>query len=122
MKKILIVDDEVAFTGLLKRILEKTGDYEVFVENVGTKAIAVGRATRPDLIFLDVIMPEIEGGEVAAQIEVDPVLKGTPIVFMTAVLSKDEARSGVGSFGGYPYIAKPVTIQEVIATIAKHAR
>ena len=64
-KRILLVDDEPAFTRLMKLNLECNSAYEVKVENDGGKALAAARAYRPDLIFLDVIMPDVDGGQVA---------------------------------------------------------
>jgi len=90
-KRILIVDDEVATTRLLKFGLEKTGFYEVREENNGTNAISTTRAFKPDLIVLDVCMPMVAGGDVAAQIAADPILKHIPIVFLTSMVSEEEA-------------------------------
>src|SRR5258706_15639749 len=83
-KKILVVDDEVTITRLLKLNLEKTGAYVVREENRGAKAYAAAREFKPDLILLDVMMPDLDGGEVAAQLQADPLMKGIPIIFLTA--------------------------------------
>jgi CheY-like chemotaxis protein len=115
-KRILIVDDESGFTHLLKLTLEKTGNYRVCEENDGTRAWEVAREFKPDLIFLDIVMPRIDGGDVASQIISDPVLKKVPIVFLTAIVSKKEASTG-GLIGGFPFIAKPVTLESIIKCI-----
>lgn len=109
-KRILIVDDESGFTRLLKLTLEKTGRYSVREENDGTKAHEVAREFRPHLILLDIVMPQIDGGDVASEITGDPVLNGTKIVFLTAIVSKKEASEG-GLIGGFPFIAKPVSLE-----------
>jgi CheY-like chemotaxis protein len=115
-KRILIVDDESGFTHLLKLTLEKAGDYTVMEENDGTRARDVARSFLPDLILLDIVMPKIDGGDVASQIKADPVLKNTRIVFLTAIVSKKEAGSG-GLIGGFPFLAKPVTLEGLIQCI-----
>ena len=118
-KRILIVDNDPNTTHLVKVLLEKTGQYLVFEENDATKAHQSARNFRPDLILLDVVMPETDGGEVAAQIEADPELHNTPIVFLTALVTRAEARSGL-NIQGHPFLAKPVSIPELINAIEQH--
>jgi len=71
-RRILIVDNDKNTTHLVKILLEKTGRYVVFEENDSTRAHQTARNFRPDLIFLDVVMPDRDGGEIAAQIRADP--------------------------------------------------
>ena len=73
-------------------------------------------------IFLDIVMPDADGGAVAAEINADPVLQGTPIVFLTALVSQAETAGGQGLIDGHPFLAKPVDPDAVIACIEKHAR
>lgn len=116
-KRVLIVDDESGFTRLLKLTLEKSGGYVVREENDGTRAWLVAREFAPDIIFLDIVMPKIDGGDVAAQIRSDPSLSHIPIVFMTAIVSSKE---GGHEIGGFPFLAKPVSIDAVKRCIAEH--
>ena len=118
-KKILIVDDESGFTHLLKLTLEKAGEYMVLEENDGTRAREAARAFQPDLIFLDIVMPKIDGGDVASQIRNDPSLKNTRIVFLTAIVSKKEAGAGE-LIGGFPFLSKPVTLEDLIQCIEEN--
>jgi CheY-like chemotaxis protein len=115
-RRILIVDNDPNTTHLVKVLLERTGHYLVRQENDATKAHPSARNFRPDLIFLDVVMPETDGGEVAAQIEADPELYDTPIVFLTALVTRAEAKSGL-NIQGHPFLAKPVSIPELINAI-----
>ncbi len=115
-KRILLIDDEPSFTRILKLYLEKTGAYEVREENRGRMALVTARQFKPDLILLDVVMPDMEGGEVASKIIADEELKNTPIVFLTATVAKDEQ----GIIAGHPFIAKPVTAQQVIECIQEY--
>ncbi len=119
-KRILIVDDEESFTRLLKLNLEAGGTYRVRTENRAPHAVAAAKEFLPDLIFLDVMMPEMDGGDVAAILQSDPELKHIPIVFLTAAVKKDEVKSRGGQVGGLPYLAKPVDVEAVIACIRKH--
>ena len=93
-KRILIIDDEAGFTRMVKLNLEKTGQFEVREENKATYALAAAREFKPDLILLDVIMPSMDGGDVASLIQADRNLRGTPIVFLTATVSPREAGPG----------------------------
>jgi two-component system, OmpR family, response regulator len=118
-RRILIVDNDPNTTHLVKVLLEKTGRYLVLEENDATKAHQSARNFRPDLIVLDVVMPETNGGEVAARIEADPELHNTPIVFLTALVTRAEAKSGL-HIQGHPFLAKPVSIPELINAIEQH--
>jgi CheY-like chemotaxis protein len=118
-KRILIVDDEASITRLLKLNLEKTGHYDVREENLGSRAVDAAREFEPDLILLDVMMPDMDGGEVAAGLREDPILRKTPIVFLTAAIKKEELGGDQGKVGGRTYIAKPMNVQGVIGVIER---
>jgi len=118
-KKILVVDDEASITRLLKLNLEKNGAFMVRTENEGTKALAAAREFKPDLILLDVMMPDIDGGDVAAIIQADPLLRNVPVVFLTAAVKKEELDAKGGMIGGFPYIAKPLDVKGVTAVIER---
>ena len=83
MKTILVVDDKPAMRTLVRDYLQAEGFRVVLADN-GRNALFVARQEKPDLILLDVIMPEWEGGEVAARLADDPLLRDVPIVFLTA--------------------------------------
>ena len=121
-KRILLVDDEKSFTTLLKLNLEETGDYEVQVENWAEDALETAKAFKPDLILLDLIMPRMPGGNVAAQMSEDPELKSTPIVFLTAAVRKQQVEENEGIICERPCLAKPATLEMVVAAIDKYAR
>ena len=121
-KRILIVDDEASFTRMVKLNLEKTGQFEVREENKATYAVAAAREFKPDLIILDVIMPNQDGGDIFGQLQNDRHLKSTPVIFLTATVSPREA--GVKGFnsGGALFLAKPVTLENLISCINEHIR
>jgi len=121
-RRILLVDDEVSLTRALALYLTENGGCDVRVENDGTRAVASAREFEPDLIFLDILMPDTDGGTVASEIQADPLLRGTPVVFLTALVSRDEAGVASKRIGGYPFLAKPVHPEVVLEYIKEHAR
>src|ERR1700736_6423331 len=89
-QRILIVDDELGFTRMLKILLEKTGRYEVKTENDEIQTLETAAQFRPDVILLDLVMPKMDGGSLARQMKADPRLQQTPILFLSASVSKRE--------------------------------
>lgn len=112
-KRILVVDDELAMTAAIRRLLEHTGEFEVREENRGTHALIAARAFLPDLILLDVMMPDIDGGELAAEIRAIPRFREVPIVFLTALATKQEV-SQHSLIGGDRFLAKPLDSVDLI--------
>ena len=118
-RRILIVDDDRDGTRLLKSLLEEISHYLVLEENDAAKAHESARDFRPDLILLDMMMPQVDGRDIAAQIDADPELQRTPIIFLTALATKVEAKAGM-SFQGHPVLAKPINILELINKIEEN--
>lgn len=118
--RILIIDDEAGSTRLLKLNLEQTGRYAVRTENVPGAALAVAIEFAPDLIFLDVIMPGLDGGELARILRGDSRLTSTPIVFLTAVATQTEIQKCGGAIGGMPFLAKPASLAQILACLEEH--
>ena len=100
--------------------LEQTGKYEVRAENDSKLVVAAALAFRPDLIVLDVIMPEMDGGDVAAALKEHPSLCNVPVVFLTATVRKSEVDARGGVMGGYPFLAKPASTESIVQFIEKH--
>jgi len=119
-KRVLIVDDEVAFTRNLRLSLEKTGLYEVREENKGRRVPAVLKEFKPDVILLDVLMPDADGGAVAARIQSDPNFKHIPIIFLTATVTRRETGDKGINRGGLYFIAKPAPIELIVECIESH--
>ena len=118
-RRILIIDDDPDTTHLVKVLLERTGRYLVLEENDPTAAYQSARNFRPDLILLDVLMPETDGGEVAARIGADPELQNTPIIFLTALVTRADAKTGL-HIQGHSFFAKPISIPELTKAIEEH--
>ena len=118
-KRRILVDDDRDSTHLIKILLEKISHYLVLEENDAAKAHESARDFRPDLILLDIMMPQIDGGDIAAQIDADPGLQRTPIIFLTALVTKTEAKAGL-HIQGHPVLAKPIDIPELINRIEEN--
>lgn len=120
-KKVLLVDDEKSFTNLLKLNLEQTGHYDVRVVNIPEDALPAAQEFRPNIVLLDIIMPRLPGGNVAAQFEADANLKDVPIVFLTAAVRRSRVEEMDGMVAGKPCLPKPSNLEEITAMIEKHA-
>ena len=120
-KKVLLVDDEAGFTELLKMNLEKSGDYEVMIENTSTNAHLTAKDFKPDIILLDVVMPGMDGGDVQAQIEGDPELRNVPVVMLTALVDSAELSEGaVAQSGSVTVLPKPVDLDLLLRVIEEN--
>ena len=89
MGKILLVDDDRDLANLTKTILVSQG-HEVFVSYNAVKAIELAKQERPDLIFMDIMLPEISGAEAVKMLQNHPELKNIAVVFLTALVSREE--------------------------------
>lgn len=116
-KRILVIDDEPRITRTMKVNLERVGNYSVCTENHALRALATARHFHPDLIFLDVMMPELDGGHLAAQINSDRELKSTPLVFLTAIVSPEETTANGAMIAGHFFIAKPASLSALTRCI-----
>lgn len=119
-KRILVVDDDPAFTRMIKLNLEQTGRYEVRTENMGLRAIEAAREFRPDLILLDVMMPGMLGSEIATKLQADPELRAIKFVFLTAFVTKGEEQRSEGQIGGHTFIAKPISADDLCRLVGEH--
>jgi len=106
--RVMVVDDDPRLSGLVKKILEESNLYEVLEENRPFHVLMAARQFTPDAIIMDVDMPGKDGGEVAHEIRNDTQLRETPILFLTALIAKSDADSGLITRGENHYIAKPV--------------
>ena len=115
--KILVIDDEGDFCEFVKWSLEKTGKFEVLVCTDGPSGIARAEAEKPELILLDISMPQMSGAEVADSLLHREDTRDIPIAFITGLLDKDEVRKRSGYIHGFPFILKPITKNELIEQV-----
>ena len=114
-QKILLVDDEKDILELVSFNLEKEG-FEVFTALNGRKGLEIARQTIPDLVLLDVMMPEMDGMETCRELREDPMLKNVLIAFLTA---RNEDYSQIAGFdaGADDYISKPIKPRVLISRV-----
>ena len=115
--RVLIIDDEASFTKMVKLNLEATGKHTVETLNESRRAIEVAKEFQPNIILLDVVMPEFDGGDVANNLRTRTATKEIPIIFVSAMVSKKESESGFYESGGEHFLAKPVTTETLCHAI-----
>lgn len=118
--KILLVDDVAANLGVLSAALEPEG-YEILATHNGATALKLAMKAKPDLILLDVMMPEMDGFETCRQLKQSEVTRDIPVIFITA---RTEMESIVEGFkaGGVDYVTKPFQTEEVLSRVSTHLR
>ena len=119
-KKILVIDDEKGFTSMLQLNLEAAKGYQVKVENEPLRAVSTALQFKPDVILLDIIMPQKGGPDVAVDIRSEAPLKDIPIIFLTATVSGEELEEKQNLVQGHAFVAKPSNLQQLIASIEEH--
>ena len=116
-KKVLVVDDEQRITRMMQRNLEIGDAYEVEVENDSTRAVATALRFEPDVVILDVMMQNMDGGEVFSAFQEHPRLHHIPVIFLTAIVTPEEAGGHGKNIGGRFFLAKPVKTEDLVAAI-----
>jgi len=118
--KLLVVDDQPINVQLLKRKLEREGIH-VLEAYSGLEAIDVTLREKPDLILLDVMMPDMDGIEVCQRLQANEDTRTIPVIFITARTSKEGKLEGLGA-GAVDYITKPIDLDETLARVQTHLR
>lgn len=117
MKRVLVVDDEASFTMFLKKNLEARGGFQVTTCNVGTDAVAQARRLKPDVILLDVVMPDISGEDIANELQEYEDTRQIRVVFLTSIVSAEEAAQARHQIGGHLFVAKPVKVEDLVQVL-----
>ena len=115
MSRILVVDDEQDLAWAVRHSLCDEG-YEVVTAYNGVEAIAMAQRHRPDLIILDIVMPQLDGLEVCHNLRRDPTLAAVPILFLTVRRAIEDRIKGLDE-GGDDYLVKPFDLQELKARV-----
>ncbi|OIO59792.1 MAG: hybrid sensor histidine kinase/response regulator [Verrucomicrobia bacterium CG_4_10_14_3_um_filter_43_23] len=115
---ILIVDDYKENLSVLGKNLEEAG-YDIMLANSGKQAISLVKEVIPDLILLDIMMPELNGLEVCVKLKSNEDYAGIPIIFLTAKVDSDDILKGFKA-GGVDYITKPFNTMELLARVQNH--
>jgi two-component system, sensor histidine kinase and response regulator len=115
--KILVIDDEEDFCEFVKWSLEKTGRFDVLVSTDGPSGIALAQTEVPELILLDIKMPQMNGAEVADHLLHSDDTRDIPIAFITGLLQKKEVSKRRVYIHGFPFITKPITKDELVQQV-----
>lgn len=116
-----MVDDDVNLSRLAGMILESSGRYEVMIVNNSAQALAAAVRFDPHVMLLDVDMPGKDGGELARDAGHDSRLRDIPILFLTGLVSHDEAGDAAVESGGMRFLAKPVEPSLLLAEVDRLA-
>ncbi len=114
-QRILVVDDDKEIVRILRAYLEKAG-YNVLTAYDGETALHVMRSDRPDLVVLDLMLPDRDGWDITRIVRGDPALAATPIIMLTARVESDDKILGL-DIGADDYIPKPFNPHEVVARV-----
>lgn len=114
---ILVVDDTPQNLSIMHDVLES--DYIVKLANNGARALKIAATTPPDLILLDIMMPEMDGYEVCQRLKADPATSWIPVIFVTALTESTNEQQGF-DVGAVDYITKPISPPVVLARVKSH--
>lgn len=115
---ILVVDDEKDVLFMLEKRLAAEG-YSVITANNGGDAVALAKSKLPDLIILDILMPGMEGGEVAGKLRENPLTRDIPVIFLTALFSKTEEIEMEHMIGCNIIFAKPLDTEALVSQLKR---
>ena len=119
--RILIVDNNSQFARMARLLLDQSGKYIACTVIDPRRALETARSFKPDLVLVDLIMPQEDGMEVAAQLEADWALHGVPIVFLTSLITANEAKDGRRVYGHW-ILPKPTSGSELIGIVEQNLR
>jgi len=117
--RILIVDNNSKFARSARLLLDQSGNYIACTVIDPRRALETARSFKPDLVLVDLIMPQEDGPEAAAQLEADWALHGVPIVFFTSLITAEEAKDGRRVYG-HRILPKPASNSELFELVEQN--
>jgi CheY-like chemotaxis protein len=117
--KVLIIDDNETDLKLLEAKLRQLGFRHLIKAKSGKEGVELAKENLPGLIFLDIIMPKMDGGKVKQYLREDSNTKDIPTIFLSSIISKDEEKRLKSVSGGHLIIAKPYSTEELMGAIDK---
>ena len=117
--RILVVDNNSQFARTARLLLDQSGKFVACTVIDPRRALEAARSFRPDLVLVDLIMPHADGLEVATQFEADWALHGVPIVFLTSLITVEEAKDGRRVYG-HRILSKPTNSAELIKLVEQN--
>ncbi len=118
MKKIIIVDDTIELLELSKRLLEKRG-YTILTLSDSRGAFALIQKEKPDLVIMDMLMPDKDGAEICKELKNDPALKKIPVILSTGQMLEQSEIASPETIGADDYLMKPFEIEDLLEKINK---
>jgi two-component system alkaline phosphatase synthesis response regulator PhoP len=119
MKNVLVVDDEQDILDSLSHILKRAG-YGVWTAPTGQEALSIAKKELPHLIILDLILPDMDGSDVAVELLRNLETRSLPIIFLTSMMRKDEQYAQGTLIANRRIIAKPCKADEILALVKEH--
>ncbi|MFQ6038842.1 MAG: two-component system response regulator [Candidatus Aminicenantales bacterium] len=114
-KKILVVDDDQVTLEALNRVLATAG-YAVLTASRGEDALRLAREENPDVVILDILMPDMDGGDVASALRSEPILETVPIIFLSSLITKKEEQSSDRK-DSISFVSKPYDRKDLLKRI-----
>ncbi len=111
-----MIDDEVNYPMAFKFLMESKGGYEVYLATTGEEGLEMAKEKKPDMIFLDVMMPGFDGIETLKRLKADSGLKNIPVVMLTAVVT-EKAKAESHNLQVEGYLSKPLEMDVLLAKI-----
>ena len=125
MKKVLVIEDSTDVSSNIEYMLSKQG-YSVFVANDGTEGIALAIEKLPDLIIMDIMLPDIQGGEAVNMIKRNPACKEIPVIFLTGLMSSKGEKEDIETINvngkAYPALGKPFDFPQLLKAIKRYVK
>ena len=118
LPRLLVVDDDDAFRAFLEELLSRS-QYEVLTAANGKEGISLAMQEIPDLIILDVMMPDMSGGMAAHYLSENISTQSIPIIFLTSIISEDQEMIVDNREGNYQFLAKPIRVEHLLGEIEK---
>ena len=118
LPKLLVVDDDDAFRAFLEELLSRS-QYEVLTAANGKDGVSLAMQEIPDLIILDVMMPDMSGGMAAHYLSENISTQSIPIIFLTSIISEEQEMIVDNREGNYQFLAKPVRVEHLLEQIEK---
>ena len=116
-RKILVIDDDEITGYLVKYSLEFSGKYEVLYSPNGQDGVMTAALMKPDLILLDILMPNMSGTDVIEKLMENPKTKDIPVIFLTGAVTKADIKTQGGIVGGRRFLSKPVSSSDLLSTV-----
>lgn len=117
VNRLLLVDDDADLLNLLKLKLQKTGKFEVLTTTDGAKAVSLAIEFEPDLILLDIEMPEMDGAEVAEALKDNPATSQIPVLFLSSMIQKTDVERSGGKSGQRHIASKSMSVKDLVERI-----